>query len=78
MTSTKAEANSVPNQSAFIGGCSIHDNFRAVQLAFIWLYMKKVPAVLLKIDISKAFHSVSWPFLLEVLQHLGFTLRWTN
>jgi hypothetical protein len=29
------------------------------------------PSLLLKVDITKAFDSVSWPFLLRVLQHLG-------
>jgi hypothetical protein len=67
-----------PNQSAFIRGRSIHDNFRAVQLACRWLHSKKSPAVLLKVDIAKAFDSVSWTFLLEVLQHIGFPQRWTN
>ena len=67
-----------PNQSTFIKGRSIHDNFRAVQLACRWLNCKRVPSVLLKIDIAKAFDSVSWPFLLEVLQHIGFPRRWTN
>jgi hypothetical protein len=46
------------NQSAFIRGRSIHDNFMAVQLACRWLHCRNLPAVLLKVDIAKAFDSV--------------------
>jgi hypothetical protein len=42
------------------------------------LHSKKVAHVLLKLDISKAFDSMAWPFLLEVLSHLGFGRRWCN
>lgn len=34
--------------------------------------------MLLKIDIAKAFDSVAWPFLIKVLQHIGFSRRWTD
>jgi hypothetical protein len=68
----------VANQSAFIKDRSIHDNFRAVQLACRWLRNKKLALVLLKVEIAKAFDSIAWPFMLEVLQHIGFPCRWTN
>ncbi|WVZ69147.1 LOW QUALITY PROTEIN: hypothetical protein U9M48_017983 [Paspalum notatum var. saurae] len=59
------------NQCAFIKGRSIHDCFRAVQLSCRLLHRKKV-------DIARAFDSVSWPFLLELLEHLGFPRRWRD
>ena len=34
--------------------------------------------MLLKLDISKAFDSVQWPFLLEVMQQMGFGPRWRS
>jgi len=66
------------NQSAFIKGRNIHDNFLFVQQIVMKLQEKKEAHILLKLDISKAFDSVSWPFLLEVLHHLGFGRRWCN
>ena len=66
----------MPNQSAFIKGRCIHDNFQRVQLTCRLMHTKKVNCVLLKIDIARAFDSMSWPFLLEVLEHLGFSRRW--
>lgn len=67
-----------PNQSAFLRGRQIHDNFRFVQQAAKMLHARKVPCLLLKVDIARAFDSVSWTFLLELLTHMGFTRRWTN
>lgn len=56
-----------PNQSAFILGRCIHENFTLVQHMAKYLHSKKEPRILLKLDITKAFDTVSWAFLLEVL-----------
>jgi hypothetical protein len=65
------------NQSAFIRGRSIHDNFMLVQQSIKFLH-KRISSLLLKLDISKAFDSVSWAFLMEILTHLGFGPVWRN
>jgi hypothetical protein len=67
-----------PNQSAFIKGCFIQDNFMLVQQMTRFLHQQKQPHIMLKLDITKAFDSVSWPFLLEVMQHLGFRSIWRD
>jgi hypothetical protein len=33
---------------------------------------------LLKVDLAKAFNMVAWPFLLEVLEHISFPMRWCD
>lgn len=66
------------NQSAFIRGRMIHDNFRSVQLTAKMLHRKKQPTSLIKVDIAKAFDTVNWTFPLDILQHMGFTRRWLN
>lgn len=34
--------------------------------------------MLLKVDLAKAFDTVAWPYLLEVLEHIGFPPRWRD
>lgn len=60
------------DQSAFIKGRSIHENFQFVQASAKALHARRLPQLLLKVDISKAFDSVAWPFLLHVMEHIGF------
>lgn len=33
---------------------------------------------MLKLDITKAFDSVSWAFLIKVMQHMGFGQIWRH
>jgi hypothetical protein len=64
------------NQSAFTEGRCIQDNFVLVRQSAVLLHQRKVPAVLLKLDVARAFDSVSWPFLLSILRQRGFGPRW--
>lgn len=64
------------NQSAFIRGHSIHDNFGLVQHTVKYLHNQKAPRLMIELDITKAFDTVSWGFLLQLLQHLGFRSKW--
>jgi hypothetical protein len=67
-----------PNQSAFIKKRFIQDNFMLVQQTVRFLHSQKQPRILLKLDITKAFDSINWSFLLEVLRKLGFGVRWCD
>lgn len=66
------------NQTAFIRGRRIHDNFRSVQLYCHWLHARRHACILLKVDIAKAYDSVAWPFLLEVLERYKFPQSWRD
>lgn len=65
-------------QSAFIKNRSIQENFLYVQNTVRYLHKTKKPAVLLKLDIAKAFDSVSWEYILDTLQAQGFGTRWRS
>jgi uncharacterized protein YjeT (DUF2065 family) len=42
------------------------------------LSSRKLPRIMFKIDLSKAFDSVGWVFLLELLVAVGCPRNWTN
>jgi hypothetical protein len=66
------------NQSAFIKKRCIHDNFIYVQQVVKIIRKKKTPTLFIKLDISKAFDTVNWSYLLYIIEHLGFGQRWRN
>jgi hypothetical protein len=63
------------SQSAFVKKRCIHDNFMLVQGPAKEFHRKKMSALFMKLDIAKAFDSMSWAYLLEVLEILGFCVR---
>ncbi|XP_073355220.1 uncharacterized protein [Aegilops tauschii subsp. strangulata] len=67
-----------PTQSAFIKGRCIQDNFIFVQGMARHFHRTKRAAILLKLDIAKAFDTVSWPYLLDMMRARGFGSRWCN
>jgi hypothetical protein len=67
-----------PCQSAFISGRSIQDNFLYIQNLAKHYHQSKTPSLLLKLDIAKAFDSVSWSYILDMLRARGFPIRWRN
>jgi mannosylglycoprotein endo-beta-mannosidase len=64
--------------SAFIRGRSIHDNFLYVRSMVRKYHRTRRPMLLFKLDISKAFDSVRWDYLLTLLQHRGFPQRFCD
>jgi hypothetical protein len=66
------------SQSAFIKSRSIHDNFLSVRNFTRRMHRTNTPTILLKLDIKKAFDSVRWDFLLELMQRCGFPARFRN
>jgi hypothetical protein len=64
------------NQSSFIKKRFIQDNFMLLQQTAQFLHQQNQPQILFKLDISKAFDSVSWAFLIEVMKKLGFGPIW--
>ncbi|KAK1685714.1 hypothetical protein QYE76_046562 [Lolium multiflorum] len=55
-------------QSAFIKKRSIHDNFLYARNLDKRFHKNKTPTLLFKLDIRKAFDSIRWEFIVDLLQ----------
>jgi hypothetical protein len=56
----------------------LHDNFIFVQSLVKFLHARCIPCLLFKVDLTRAFDSVAWQFLMEILDHMGFTRGWID
>ena len=63
-------------QSAFIKKRSIHDNFLYTQNLIRELNKAGKPTLFIKLDIAKAFDTVRWDYLQEVMHNFGFGNQW--
>ncbi|GJY30473.1 RNA-directed DNA polymerase, eukaryota [Tanacetum coccineum] len=65
-------------QSAFVKDRQILDGPFILNEALAWCKRKKSQALIFKVDFAKAYDSVRWDFLLDVLQAYGFGSRWCS
>lgn len=65
-------------QSGFLRGRSIVENFALAAEMIQTAHKRKMPIIALKFYFQKAFDSVSWNCLSQVLEARGFPQRWVQ
>nr|GEV75257.1 RNA-directed DNA polymerase, eukaryota [Tanacetum cinerariifolium] len=63
-------------QSAFVANRQILDRPFILNELLAWCKRKKKQALIFKVDFAKAYDSVHWDYLLDVLQDFGFGPNW--
>lgn len=62
-----------PNQSGFVKARSITYNVLLAQEIIVDIRLRGKPAnVVIKLDMSKAYASTNWRFLIKVMKKMGF------
>ncbi|GKC33644.1 putative RNA-directed DNA polymerase, eukaryota, reverse transcriptase zinc-binding domain protein [Tanacetum coccineum] len=65
-----------PNQSSFIKGRQILDGCLIVNEIIRMASLEKQKLLLFKVDFKKAFDSVNWGFILDIMRQIGFRFKW--
>lgn len=66
------------NQSGFLSGRSISENFVYATELVQCCFKRKIPTLVLKLDFLKAFDSINWQSLREVMHVRGFPAIWCD
>lgn len=66
------------SQSAFVQGRQILDGALIANEAVHWVKRRKKEAIIMKLDFRKAYDSVRWIFVDQVLEKMGFGRVWRN
>ena len=67
-----------PEQSGFVEGRQIQDGIITLREAIHSLKCTRIPGMLIKLDIAKAYDKLSWECLERVLQDFGFCQEWVE
>nr|GEY75654.1 RNA-directed DNA polymerase, eukaryota, reverse transcriptase zinc-binding domain protein [Tanacetum cinerariifolium] len=65
-------------QSAFVANIQILDGPFIINELISWCKYKKTKAMIFKVDFEKAFDSVRWDYLDDILNKFGFGAKWKN
>lgn len=66
----------MPTQSAFLKDRHLADSFVTASEIIAWYSKTKIECVGIKADFEKAFDSVRWSFLKDIMKWLGFNDKW--
>jgi hypothetical protein len=66
------------NETTFLAGRKIIDGFLVANEAVHSLKRCRVPSLIFKVDFHKAFDSMQWDYLEQVMRHMGFGGKWIN